>query len=370
MPESLTTSDILITGQTTYLIFTLDQTFYGVDSLFVEEIFFLPELTPVPESPRYIIGVLNLRGEVIPVMDVNLRLGYQTQPYSIHDRIVVLQSQDHRFGILVNEVHNVRSLHDSDITAQVRYRWEQEQAPIQTGLAHSGDEIIVLLSLETLLHPPERAHHSIQDLFALTAEGVDHLRQSLGDLESQLQTQRHFCATASPEDRKIFRDRAEHLRHPPDNQDNQGMASLAVVRLGPELFGIDLAHVREFTDIGRITPIPCCPPHIVGNVNLRGEIVTLIDITSFLALPAIATTGQRQAMIVDCDGLVVGVVVTEILDVVLLNPKKISPVPTAIHGITDEYLQGETDYHDAMMSILSLPKLLHQGQLMVDDSIL
>ncbi|MEA5421120.1 chemotaxis protein CheW [Spirulina sp. CCNP1310] len=375
MADSLM-ADTLITGQTTYLIFGINQTYYGLDSLVVDEIFFLPELTPVPEAPRYIVGVLNLRGEVIPVMDVNLRLGYQPQPYHLSDRIIVLQDEAQRFGILVNQVQDVRSLSSRDITTKARYRWEQEQQPVQTGIAHSGDDLIVLLSPQVLLHPPERARHGVEDLFSLTAEGVDHLRQTLGDLESQLQSQRQFFPHATPEERQILRDRADHLRQVPDNQDHRGRASLAVIRLGSELFGIDLGIVREFTEIKRITPIPCAPSHIIGNVNLRGEIVTLIDISTVLNLPPVIanrtflqnSNNLQQAMIVDCEDLVVGVVITEILDVVLLNPEEICPVPTAIHGISDEYLDGETPYQGRMMSILALPKLLNQGQLVVDES--
>jgi purine-binding chemotaxis protein CheW len=58
-----------------YLIFDLGDSQYGIDASLVKEIFPLPELAPVPEAPTDIIGILNLRGEVLPVMHLGLRLG-------------------------------------------------------------------------------------------------------------------------------------------------------------------------------------------------------------------------------------------------------------------------------------------------------
>jgi len=68
-----------------YLTFTLDQSLYGINTFLVEEIFFLPELTSIPESPFDIVGVVNLRGEILPIMDLNLRFGYACNDYHLTD---------------------------------------------------------------------------------------------------------------------------------------------------------------------------------------------------------------------------------------------------------------------------------------------
>ena len=56
--------------------------------------------------------------------------------------------------------------------------------------------------------------------------------------------------------------------------------------------------MREFTNITRVTPIPCTPPHIVGNLNLRGEILTLIDLSNFLQLNTALVNQRQKAMVV------------------------------------------------------------------------
>jgi purine-binding chemotaxis protein CheW len=118
------------------------------------------------------------------------------------------------------------------------------------------------------------------------------------------------------------------------------------VVLNGEFFGVNLNRVREFTDVKKVTPIPCCPGHIIGNMNLRGEILTLIDIRGLLNLPLNSIAEGYKAMVVEVDGIVSGITVEEVYDVMFLNPKDITSVPTAIHSINDEYLKGATPYQE------------------------
>src|SRR5581483_10681188 len=86
---------------------------------------------------------------------------------------------------------------------------------------------------------------------------------------------RTFCPDASDEERATFRERARSLARPVETQDFSGLLPLAVARLGAEYFGLPLPVVREFSDIAAVTRVPCCPPHVVGQMNLRGDILTL-----------------------------------------------------------------------------------------------
>ena len=110
---------------------------------------------------------------------------------------------------------------------------------------------------------------------------------------------------ASPEERATFRERAENLRRTAESEDFAGLIPLAVIGLNGEYLGLDLDTVREFTDdISKITPIPCCPPHIVGNINLCGEIVTLVDVREVLNLPIAGTNQASKVMVVRMKDLV------------------------------------------------------------------
>jgi purine-binding chemotaxis protein CheW len=110
-----------------YLTFTLHESLYGINTFLVEEIFFLPELTVIPESPFDIVGVVNLRGEILPIMDLNLRFGYHSDDYKLTDSVIVLKVDNFRVGIIVNQVHEVRNLTDQNITSEMGYGRENYQ---------------------------------------------------------------------------------------------------------------------------------------------------------------------------------------------------------------------------------------------------
>lgn len=176
-----------------------------------------------------------------------------------------------------------------------------------------------------------------------------------------------FCPEATAEEREIFQARAENLKNQIEGSDLTGLMPVAVIGLNEEYFGLDLGVVREFTEITQVTPIPCCPPHIVGNMNLRGEIVTLVDIRSVLNLTRNNAIKASKAMVVQIDDLVAGVTVDRVFDVMYLS--QIRPVPSAVHSSQSEFLRGTAIYGEKMMSILDIPKIIVQGGLIVDEEV-
>lgn len=177
------------------------------------------------------------------------------------------------------------------------------------------------------------------------------------------------CPNATPKERAIFRERAEKLRRSTESSDFTKMIPLAVIGLNGEYFGLDLQVVREFTDIRNVTPIPCCPPHIVGNMNLRGEIVTLIDIRSVLNMPLAAPGTASKAIVIHVDEVVAGVPVNEVFDVTYLRASDVAPVPAAVQMGGSEYLLGTAPYSEKMLSILDLPKIFTKGELAVNEEV-
>ncbi len=342
-----------------YLIFRVHNSLYGINTLAVEEVFFLPELKPIPEAPRDIVGVVNVRGDILPVMDLNLRFGYITCEYQVTDSVVIIESEGSRVGLIVNQVQEVRNIQIEEITAELTPRSglsNFQKKNYISGVARNGEDIIILLHTNNLLNYVETEADSISEM----SEHPEH---------ELLQQAPEFCADASEEAKAIFRKRADNLRNSTANEDVTGLKPLAVIILNEELFAIDLKLVREFTKIRKVTPIPCCPPHIIGNMNLRGEILTLIDIRGLLNLPLNGTFGNHKAVVVEAEGIVTGILVQKVSDVMFLNPADITSVPTALHSINDEYLQGTARYKDKIMSILDLPKIFLNGGLIVDEAI-
>jgi purine-binding chemotaxis protein CheW len=142
---------------------------------------------------------------------------------------------------------------------------------------------------------------------------------------------------------------------------------LAVIGFGNEYFGLDLELVREFTDIGNLTPIPCCPNHIVGNMNLRGEIVTLVDIRKVLNLPTTPVTVGSQAVVVQVDDIVAGLPVDQVLEMVSLNSADMTPLAGIRSDFGEQYIRGSALFQEKMLRVLELPKIFRQGELVVNE---
>jgi purine-binding chemotaxis protein CheW len=393
-----------------YLLFSVKGALYGVEALSVKEIFLLPEVTAIAQTPPIIVGVIDLRGDILPMVDVNICLGYEPQEYSLTDSVIVLELHDSRnpvfsnprnpsnpgnpvfsnprnpvfsknrvsekneqIGIIVSEVFEIKNIPSKSISKELYGDvGEEVESDIASatlrerfvaGVARVEDDIVMLLSSQHLIRYLEMPN--LKEDNQEEKEPLDK-KIPLDKKKSFL-----FAAKVSPEERAVFRERAKSLREPTFGEDFTGLMPLAVIGLNEEYFGINLEVVREFTDVQKITPIPCTPSRIVGNMNLRGEIVTLVDIRGVLNLPIRKVESFCKAMIIEVGELVAGAIVEEVFDVMYLNPSDMKAIPAAVHSANshEEYLIGTAKYGNKMMSIVDLPKIMMQGGLAIEEYI-
>jgi len=98
-----------------YLTFLLDKETYAIEIKFVIEIIGIQPITEVPELPEYVKGIINLRGKIIPVMDVRLRFKKKAMEYNDRTCIIVIEVKDISIGLIVDNVSEVLSIADDDI---------------------------------------------------------------------------------------------------------------------------------------------------------------------------------------------------------------------------------------------------------------
>jgi purine-binding chemotaxis protein CheW len=98
-----------------YLTFFLSQEEYGIEILQVRKIMGITTIRSVPESPYYMRGVINLRGEMIPVVDLRARFGMEPTEDTDQTCIVVVQIAGHLMGLVVDRVSEVLAMHDEDV---------------------------------------------------------------------------------------------------------------------------------------------------------------------------------------------------------------------------------------------------------------
>ncbi|MEC4681465.1 MAG: chemotaxis protein CheW, partial [Nitrospirota bacterium] len=150
--------------QTLYLIFTLHGSRYALDAHLVREIIWLPELTTLTILPRYMAGVVNHRGHIVPVMDLGKRLGCPAGTYQISDQVIVFERKGLVMGLIVNEVldvcalptQEIEAIPSSEIGVDPRMRFMTHVA------THEGG-IVMLLDIQTVIHDHQAVLEQIEE---------------------------------------------------------------------------------------------------------------------------------------------------------------------------------------------------------------
>ena len=138
-----------------YLTFSLDSEEYGIGILKVKEIIGMMRITPVPQTPQFVKGVINLRGKVIPVIDLRLRFGMESIEYSERTCIIVVEIQSTSgrlpIGIVVDSVSEVLNIKASDIEETPTFGTQLETDYI-LGMAKMGGGVKILLDIDRILN--------------------------------------------------------------------------------------------------------------------------------------------------------------------------------------------------------------------------
>jgi purine-binding chemotaxis protein CheW len=144
-----------------WVTFRLGEETYGINVMQVREVLRYTEIAPVPGAPSYVIGIINLRGNVVTVVDTRERFGLAQTEVTDSTRIVILESEDQVVGIMVDAVAEVVYLRQSEIEIAPNVGSNESSRYIQ-GVCHKNDELLILIEIEKLL--TEREWAEIADL--------------------------------------------------------------------------------------------------------------------------------------------------------------------------------------------------------------
>lgn len=336
------------------LIFVLDGKRFGVDAAKVHETVWLPELTPIEEAPPWVSGIFSLRGEIVVVTDLRRRFGHPAGEYLLSDQVVVLKIAGLTLGLIVGEVLDVVDVPAANIQTPPEFETAKHGwAPLISGVACVGDELISLLELTKL---------------------ATHIEPTTDDEEEHSARGSHFFPSAAPEMRARLRARAMALRQVGTEDRGAGLG-LAIVVLAGEYFGIELAAVQAFCHVGPLTPIPCCPPHILGAMNLRGNLLTLIDPSSALNL---RPTARRDKAVIariaagsgtDSGEQLIAMAVEDVHDVIYLRSEQLQAPPAALREQCEAEIIATAPYAGKTVTIVDLPALLARQAWIVDETV-
>lgn len=136
-----------------FLTFSLGNEFFGLEICYVTEIIGIQPITEVPELPQYVRGIINLRGKIIPVMDVRLRFKKPFREYNDRTCVIVVDIREVSVGLIVDSVSEVLSIRDEDIVPPQELKSAQNR--YIKGIGKVGGDIKLLLDCDRLLNDEE-----------------------------------------------------------------------------------------------------------------------------------------------------------------------------------------------------------------------
>ena len=137
-----------------YIVVKLDSEQYGIDISFIDNIVRMQQITRVPKAQSYFSGVINLRGEMIPVMNLRLRFDLEPKEDTNATRIIIIKPENNaKIGILVDEVREVVTLEEENIEKAVY----DEQGVSLLGVGKYKDTLISLLNIQGIISELDNA---------------------------------------------------------------------------------------------------------------------------------------------------------------------------------------------------------------------
>ena len=156
-----------------YLTFWTDKQLFGVPISDVVQIIGIQEITPIPDSPSYAKGIINLRGSIIPVIDVRVRFGKLETKYSERTCIIVTKIEENFIGFIVDSVDEVTTISDDNISPPPRISKDRTNAYL-TGIGKVQSKVVLLLDTSRILNETEieEVNGAVQDLAVEKEKGT------------------------------------------------------------------------------------------------------------------------------------------------------------------------------------------------------
>lgn len=149
MDEMATLNQLEDTQKDKFLTFELEKELYGIDIKYVTEIIGIQKITQVPELPVFVKGIINLRGKIIPVVDVRLKFAKDYKEYNDRTCIIVIEIKGNMIGLIVDTVSEVLSISEKEIEPPPKLKSIFSNENIK-GIGKVGNEVKILVDCEKI----------------------------------------------------------------------------------------------------------------------------------------------------------------------------------------------------------------------------
>lgn len=297
------------------LLFNVNDKQYAAQLSQVYQVIAIPSITSVPESQDFVEGVINFAGKVVPLVNFKKKFLMADNTISLTDWVLIADLGNHYVGIVVDRVFPAVSFKDSDITKPDEILKEVKYL---NAVAKIKDNLVPIVDFQLML--------SAEDKQGLMTISEDSNFSSLPD--------------SSEED--YFKEKVRVLRFKLDN----------------ECYCISQKEAKEVVITNNISKVPNAPSIIMGVINLRGEIIPVINIRHLLGFETKVKQEEFGIIVTDIKDELISVLVDEIQGTLELEEEDLQPTLTTIKGRLNEFTKGEFQVNDDILIYLSLNRIL------------
>ncbi|MBN1483232.1 MAG: chemotaxis protein CheW [Chloroflexia bacterium] len=175
-----------------------------------------------------------------------------------------------------------------------------------------------------------------------------------------------FLEELSEEQVRVLRKRTRRVSQPPPEEEGGQAIPVVVFNLGDESYAVEATYVQTIEPLGALTVVPCTPDFVRGVVNLRGQILSVIDLMRFMGLGKLDMDGEMQVLSVRGNGLELGILANQVQDVRPLQLADLTPALSTVGSRAAAYTKGLTA---DMVVLLDLELLLQEDRLVVWEEV-
>lgn len=165
----------------------------------------------------------------------------------------------------------------------------------------------------------------------------------------------------------VLRQRAARLARREDSNGQPGtVLELVEFHLAQERYAVEAVHVREVYPLRQLTPVPCTPAFVLGIINIRGRIISVVDLKTFFDLPGRSLGDLNKAIILRSAEMEMGILADRVAGTLRLAPEQLQPALPTLTGIREDYLKG---IGPGQLVVLDAARILADKKLVVQEKV-
>lgn len=299
--------------------FLLGKEEFALEIEHVREIIRYPEIVKVPNVPAYVSGVISLRDTLMPIIDLRIKLDTSSDAITDSTRVVVVDVNKLQIGLVVDRVYEVSRI-----------------------------------PKDTILPPPQALSNASGDRLQGIArlEGGKRIIMLLDPHDIMTQEELKEIGTAEVSEVESGEDRGAYL----DSSDEEQMV---VFKLADEQYGIRITQVQEINRLSQISKVPRAPRFVEGVVNLRGDVIPVIDLRKRFDIEPKEYNEFSRIIVSDINKKKIGIIVDEVLEVLRISARLLEEAPDILQGNNiQNYMDGIANLGSRMIMLLDLENIL------------